>query len=242
MNTIPAYTRRRSIVSSCPRCPFKAVTTQKDERPRRSTTSNLPSSHEHSRTMNKTIDYSEWDKAMNIYCNAREDEKIPTPTTPKQHCLDVVVDKRLPSRRRSSVTALTLSMSTESSIETSVLLEARQVATSEEEENGYYIYTCDDDSCISSLQDSIYPKKKDDEEDEDLDWERLESFMDNDFLNDDNIEECYDALVHLHKVYKEKNEKKNKTSMKSSAALQRRPVFTSPQVEQYRVGRRCPAA
>ena len=173
---------------------------------------------------------------MNIYCNAREDEKVPTTNTPNQHCLDVVVDKRLPSRRRSSVTALTLSMSTESSIETSVLLEARQVA--QEEENGYYIYTCDDDSCISSLQDSICPKKKD----EDLDWERLESFMDNDFLNDDNIEECYDALVHLHKVYKEKNEMKKNKMMKSSAALHRRPVFTSPQLEQYRVGRRCPAA
>ena len=188
--------------------------------------------------MNKTIDYSEWDKAMNIYCNAREDEKIPTNTpSSNQHCLDVVVDKRLPSRRRSSVTALTLSMSTESSIETSVLLDARrQVA--QEEDNGYYIYTCDDDSCISSLQDSICPKKKGEE---DLDWERLESFMDNDFLNDDNIEECYDALIHLHKVYKEKNEKKN-NMMKSSAALHRRPVFASPQVEQYRVGRRCPAA
>ena len=237
---MPEYTRRRSIVSSCPRCPFKAVTTQSDERPRRSTTSNLPSSTLHSRMMNKTIDYSEWDRAMNIYCNAREDEKIPTTSnTPNQHCLDVVVDKRLPSRRRSSATALTLSMSTESSIETSVLLESRQVV--EEEENGYYIYTCDDDSCISSLQDSICPKKQNGEED-DLDWERLESFMDNDFLNDDKIDKCYDFLVHLHKVYKEKNEKKNKTSTKSSAALQRRPVFASPQVEQHRIGRRCPAA
>ena len=66
--------------------------------------------------------------------------------------------------------------------------------------------------------------------------------MDNDILNDDKIEECYDALVHLHKVYKEKNEKKNKTSTKSSAALHRRPVFTSPQVEQHRIGKRCPAA
>ena len=190
--------------------------------------------------MNKTIDYSEWDRAMNIYCNAREDEKVPTTSnTPNQHCLDVVVDKRLRQRRRTSATSLTLSMSTESSIETSVLLESRQVV--EEEENGYYIYTCDDDSCISSLQDSICPKKQNGEED-DLDWERLESFMDNDFLNDDKIDKCYDFLVHLHKVYKEKNEKKNKTSTKSSAALQRRPVFTSPQVEQYRIGRRCPAA
>ena len=191
--------------------------------------------------MIKKVDYSEWDKAMaNIF--QREDEKIPT-TTPNQHCLDVVVDKRLRQRRRTSATSLTLSMSTESSIETSVLLESRRqvvATTTEEEENVYYIYTCDDDSCISSLQDSIYPKKKDEEDD--LDWERLESFMDNDFLNDDKIEECYDALVHLHKIYKDKNEKKNKTSMKSSTALHRRPVFASPQVDQYRIGRRCPAA
>ena len=135
-------------------------------------------------SIEKKVDYSEWDEAIDIFRSEKEEKYEGAPIYDRRR--DDIMKKLQRRSTRTVATALTTSFSTTRTNETRISLLLDNSSNSsdltEDPLTDVYVYTCsneeEDDGSISSLEESVIDTTDNTDQDDEYDWKRIDKIID----------------------------------------------------------------